>query len=261
MISRGSGGPNGIAAFFDLDGTLLPSPSLEWRFIAYLLAHDEVPLAQIARWFARCARACLRDWHAATEGNKAYLTGLRESLVLDWVNSLPLDGLPIFSRGLRRIRWHLAQQHQVYFVSGTLQPLACVAARTIAARIGGTAARQFPAGIEVCATQLAARDGHWTGFIAGEHRSGEAKARAIRTLATERNLDLARSFAYGNGIADLPMLSAVGFPFAINPSLRFERAARAHGWPVWDWREVSASPQRVVPQTARAPFLSPKGAR
>ena len=31
-----------IGAFFDLDGTLLAPPSLEWRFIGYLMERDEI---------------------------------------------------------------------------------------------------------------------------------------------------------------------------------------------------------------------------
>jgi hypothetical protein len=34
--------PQNVGAFFDLDGTLLPPPSLEWRFIGYLLERDQI---------------------------------------------------------------------------------------------------------------------------------------------------------------------------------------------------------------------------
>jgi hypothetical protein len=39
-----------IGAFFDLDGTLLAAPSLEWRFIGYLLERDEITTVNVARW-------------------------------------------------------------------------------------------------------------------------------------------------------------------------------------------------------------------
>ncbi|MGA6961913.1 MAG: hypothetical protein WBY38_21055, partial [Candidatus Acidiferrales bacterium] len=54
-----------IAAFFDLDGTLLPPPSLEWRFIGYLLERDEIASAHVARWLGYFAKTILRDPHSA----------------------------------------------------------------------------------------------------------------------------------------------------------------------------------------------------
>jgi HAD superfamily hydrolase (TIGR01490 family) len=260
MNSRTNGAPKAIAAFFDLDGTLLPAPSLEWRFFAWLLAQNEMSPRQIGGWFAQFARRCFRNPHAATEGNKAYLAGVRESLTADWENSLPPRSLAPFVRGLQRIRWHLAQGHRVFFVSGTLEPLARVVARRVAKLAGEASSQEFPVQIEVCAAQLAVRDGRWTGDIAGEHCSGEAKARAIRALAEENGIDLSRSFAYGNGIADLSMLAAVGYPVAVNPSTRLERAARVQGWKICDWKEIS-SPPRSLARASSTQWLSPDGAR
>lgn len=261
MIARAAYRAKSVAAFFDLDGTLLPSPSLEWRFAAYLFAHDEIHMTQVARWFAHFAKFLLQNPQAATEANKTYLTGLRESLAADWANSLKPGTLPIFARGLHRIRWHLAQQHQVFFVSGTLHPLAQAVAHIVSAAIRSAATNEPQAHIEICATELEVSDGRWTGFLASKHRSGEAKASAARALAVHHALDLSRSFAYGNGIADLPMLAAVGNPCAVNPSARLERVARVHGWNICDWKEILS----IAPQAARAPIgtptLSPRGAQ
>jgi alcohol-forming fatty acyl-CoA reductase len=260
MNSRTTGAPRAIAAFLDLDGTLLPAPSLECRFFAWLLAHNEISPRQTGRWFARFAKLCFSDPHAATDGNKAYLAGLPESLAENWENSLPPLSLAPFARGLQRIRWHLAQHHRIFLVSGTLEPLALVFARNIAALAGGARSQEFSVQIEVRATQLGVRDGRWTGDIAGDHRSGEAKARDILALAEEHTLDLSRSYAYGNSIADLPMLAAVAFPVAVNPSARLERAARVHGWKICDWKEIS-SPPRSLARANRTQWLSPDGAR
>jgi HAD superfamily hydrolase (TIGR01490 family) len=218
--------PERIAAFFDLDGTLLPAPSLEWRFLGHLLAHDEIPTSNIARWIGRWMRSFPFGPAQAACANKSYLAGLRESLGEDWKRSLRKEQLPFFASGLQRVRRHLAQQHSVFFVTGTLEPLARIAAS------------QIPGRIEVCATRLEVCDGHWTGFLEGEHMSGKAKARALQALAADRGFDLPCSFAYGDEIADLSMLRAVGHPAAINPSARLERAARQRGWRIWDWRSV-----------------------
>jgi len=233
-----------IGAFFDLDGSLLGPPSLEWRFIGYLLARDQIRSRNLARWLGHCAENILRSPLAAIEGNKRYLTGLQESLVADWSNPHAACDLPFFPQGLARMAWHHAQQHQIFLVTGTLAPLA----RAIAS--------QFPCPVEIIATELQARDRHWTGQLAGNHMSGELKARTLRSLAAQRNLALAHSFAYGNQMADLPMLQAGGHPVAVNPSPRLGHRARRHFWSICRWNH----PQPAVPNPHEV-LLKPEQAR
>ncbi len=73
-----------IGAFFDLDGTLIAPPSLEWRFIGFLLARDTLGTVDVARWLGHFAKKILPDPRGATLGNKRYLAGLRESLAEEW---------------------------------------------------------------------------------------------------------------------------------------------------------------------------------
>lgn len=59
-----------------------------------------------------------------------------------------------------------------------------------------------------------------------------AKATAIRQIAEVRGYDLSRCFAYSDSITDLPMLSAVGHPTAVNPDKELKAAAEAMSWQV-----------------------------
>jgi HAD superfamily hydrolase (TIGR01490 family) len=212
-----------IAAFFDLDGTLLPSPSLEWRFLLYLLDRDQIASAQLRHWLARFAKNILWNRRAAIEENKLHLTGLPESLVEEWEKTLEACPLPLFAAGVRQLAWHQAKGHSVFLISGTLAPLARVAANG------------FPGRVEICATEPDAIDGRWTGFINEEHCSGDAKARTISNLSSRFGFDLQQSYAYGNDLRDLPMLAAVGRPCAVNPSARLKLAARKRGWATCSW--------------------------
>lgn len=227
-------GSANIGAFFDIDGTLLPAPSLEWRFASYLLARHKIRGANIIRWLVHGATSLLRDTNFALNANKCYLAQLRQSAVADWENSLAavspgVDPLPLFAEGIERISWHLAQGHRVFLVSGTLAPLA----RVVTSR--------FRSAIGVCATELEVRDENWTGRLAGEHMSGAAKARAIHKLARKHNLSLPHSHAYGNDVADCPMLSAVGHAVAVNPSKPLVRLAKDRGWKVRHWSTPQAA--------------------
>ena len=241
-----------VGAFFDLDGTLLPAPSLEWRFIEYLLERDEISYGHVGRWVARFAGSFWRDLHGATDGNKRYLCGIHEAPVDEWEQSLALDSfrgdvLAFFGEALQRIVWHRAQGHRLFIVSGTLAPLARVVARRLAALVS--------AEIEVCATELAVAPGAtriWNGRIRGEHMRGGAKLRAVRTLAERYGLDLARSYAYGDSAGDLQMLEAVGCAVAVNPTRGLARVARNRGWQTCVWEK----PIGEIPGAARRQLAS-----
>ena len=68
--------------------------------------------------------------------------------------------------------------------------------------------------------------------------SGGAKLRAVTELAAHYGINLARSYAYGDSAADVPMLSAVGYGVAVNPTRRLARVARRRGWQSCDWEKT-----------------------
>jgi HAD superfamily hydrolase (TIGR01490 family) len=245
-----------IGAFFDLDGTLLAPPSLEWNFLTYLLARDEIRTVNVARWLAHSAKYILRDPREATLGNKHYLAGVPQTVIADWEHTFSSTTPPLFIEGTNQMKWHLERRHQVFLVTGTLAPLA----RAIA--------RHMPCGVEVCATELEICNGHFTGRLVGAHTGYTEKARVLRKVAAVYRIDLARSYAYGNQMSDFQMLDTVGNPAAVNPSWRLERAARKRDWIVSKWIELrqetrtkeSKQPRLGVGE-ARNRMLTEKAAR
>ena len=75
-----------------------------------------------------------------------------------------------------------------------------------------------------------------TNTIQVDIEQGKAKASAVRELAERENLDLTASYAYGDSTNDVPILSEVGFPCAINPDRRLRRHAQTVGWPIREFR-------------------------
>ena len=137
-----------------------------------------------------------------------------------------------FARAIERVAWHAKQGHEIVLISGTLEPLAREAARTMEAEL---AARGITVTIRVFATQLEEMDSTWTGRVLGELMFGEEKARAATRVAKEMQLDLARCYAYGDSLNDRWLMEAVGWPAAVNPSRDLASMARTRGWPVLDW--------------------------
>ncbi|MCP9209616.1 HAD family hydrolase [Streptomyces sp. NEAU-Y11] len=68
--------------------------------------------------------------------------------------------------------------------------------------------------------------------------SSEAKGSLTRYVAQERDDDLGRVMAMGNGRNDVGMLEQVGFPFAFEPSGELRREAEIHGWRITDRAHV-----------------------
>ncbi|HEY2459199.1 MAG TPA: HAD-IB family hydrolase [Candidatus Acidoferrum sp.] len=219
-----------IAAFFDLDGTLLPSPSLERRFFALLRYRQAIGGENYLRWLAKAAALAPKGIAAVIHSNKAYLRDVEAR----HAEKLGREFFPdFFDAALQRIAWHVGCGHTIVLVSGTPQPLAHKAARRLAEQLRE---QGISASIKVCATVLEENGGRWTGKIVGEAMFGKGKARAVRLVSKERGFKLAECFAYGDSIHDRWLLQEVGRPNAVNPSPDLLRMARRESWPTLFWK-------------------------
>jgi HAD superfamily hydrolase (TIGR01490 family) len=137
---------------------------------------------------------------------------------------------------------HVARGHEVWLVTAAPVEIG----RMIARRLGATGA---------LGTVAEHKHGHYTGALVGDLLQGAKKKTAALALAEERSLDLDNSFAYGDSINDVPILSTVGFPCAINPERRLRRYAKKHGWPVRDFRGKRSNGRRGLMATTGAGTL------
>ncbi|MFL6228786.1 MAG: HAD family hydrolase, partial [Pyrinomonadaceae bacterium] len=71
-----------------------------------------------------------------------------------------------------------------------------------------------------------------TGRLLPPVLAAATKASWIRTFAERERISLSESFAYSDSMSDLPMLSIVGHPAAVNPDMRLRQTALHHDWPV-----------------------------
>ena len=60
----------------------------------------------------------------------------------------------------------------------------------------------------------------------------------MAALATIEGLDLDRCTAYSDSANDMPMLTMVGTPVAINPDRKLRNIAEKRGWIVRDYRSI-----------------------
>jgi HAD superfamily hydrolase (TIGR01490 family) len=138
---------------------------------------------------------------------------------------------------------HLDAGQRVWLVTATPVEVATV----IATRLGLTGA---------LGTVAETEDGVYTGRLVGDILHGEAKAEAVTALARREGLDLGACSAYSDSANDIPMLSLVGHPCAINPDARLRAHAREHGWRVRDYRTGRKAVKIGVPTAAAAGALA-----
>jgi HAD superfamily hydrolase (TIGR01490 family) len=216
-----------VAAFFDLDGTLLPLPSLERRFVSMLKGQSAIPATNYLCWLTYAIRLAPLGITAVTHANKTYL---RTVSATETLKQFPA----FFPAALDRVARHASQGHSIILVTGTPELLAKQAALALTLRL---LVRGITASVGVRATRLEEVEGRWTGRITGEAMFGAAKASAIQRIAASNGFDLARSYAYGDATHDRWMLGAVGRPTAVNPSRELQRIAHLRNWPILLWKE------------------------
>lgn len=82
------------------------------------------------------------------------------------------------------------------------------------------------------ANRLEFVNGIATGRLLPPVLAAATKASWIRTFAEREGLSLSDSYAYTDSMSDLPMLSVVGHPAAVNPDMRLRQTALHHDWPI-----------------------------
>ncbi|HUR97166.1 MAG TPA: HAD-IB family hydrolase [Pyrinomonadaceae bacterium] len=84
------------------------------------------------------------------------------------------------------------------------------------------------------ANRLEFVNGYATGRVLPPVMASATKAKWIREYAEREDINLSESYAYSDSISDLPMLSIVGHPVAVNPDFRLKQTARQHDWAILD---------------------------
>lgn len=217
------------AAFFDVDNTMLVGASM-YHFARGMAARKLFRWRDLVSFTLRQARLRMTgentaDMHSARDSALAFVAGKKVIDIVELGEQIYDEEMAgrIWSGTYALARLHVSAGQRVWLVTATPVELA----RIIADRLELTGA---------LGTVAEEHDGCYTGRLVGEVLHGEAKARAVRGLATREGLDLARCSAYSDSINDLPMLELVGNPVAVNPDSALRAEAKARGWPVRDFR-------------------------
>jgi HAD superfamily hydrolase (TIGR01490 family) len=235
-----------VGAFFDVDNTLMRGASI-YYFARGLAARKMFGARDLARmtWgqIAFRMRGAENSDHidAAREAALAFVAGHSVADIVRLGEEIYDDSMAdrIWAGTRELTQRHLRAGQRVWLVTATPVELASIVAR----RLGLTGA---------LGTVAETKDGIYTGRLVGGLLHGEAKAAAIQALARREGLDLSRCYAYSDSANDLPMLTLVGHPNAVNPDLGLRAEAKSHGWPVHDFRSGRKVTMIALPIAAGA---------
>jgi HAD superfamily hydrolase (TIGR01490 family) len=237
-------GDDRAAAFFDLDNTVMQGAAL-FHFGRGLYKRKFFESRELYRfawqqaWFRLAGVEDPEHMQDARDSALSIVKGHR-------VAELMSIGEEIYDEYMAERIWPgtraLAQAHldagqKVWLVTAAPVEIATVIAR----RLGLTGA---------LGTVAESVDGVYTGKLVGEPLHGPAKAEAVRALAAAEGLDLGRCAAYSDSHNDIPMLSLVGHPYAINPDAKLRKHARTLDWRLRDYRTGRKAAKVGIPAAA-----------
>jgi putative phosphoserine phosphatase/1-acylglycerol-3-phosphate O-acyltransferase len=113
---------------------------------------------------------------------------------------------------------------------------------------------------DVVATRYEVVDGRYTGRLEGGFVWGLGKLQAVRRWAAAHDVNLATSHACSDSFFDIPLLSSVGHPHAVNPDASLTAVAMARRWPIEYWDRPPGVPNLVglEPYHLLRPFVRPE---
>jgi HAD superfamily hydrolase (TIGR01490 family) len=215
------------ACYFDVDGTLVRTSLVEPTL--YYLVNQGTPVQSALRLgralfkAPSMAVAELIDRRMFNELLYSSYAGMSE-------DRLVLLAEEVWSKVLRRSLFPSARSlveksldagHSVVLVSGALDWIVQHLADYLGAQ-------------EVIANRLEMKEGIATGKLLKPVVAGPEKAKIVRDHARARGYDLDECFAFSDSYSDVPMLSVVGHPAAVNPDRRLAMLAKAYSWPSFD---------------------------
>jgi HAD superfamily hydrolase (TIGR01490 family) len=216
-----------IAAFFDFDETLLDTKSgrlgIQWLRDRRLVPFGYILKVLVANLFYQ--RRLLSDKRMV----EIMLTFYRKKRLVDFQKGVD-DFYKAYLKPhlapeiLSRVQSHKKKGHLLVLISGSVRYLLEPVVKDL----------EFDH--LLCTDLEVDKNGLMTGKPAGLVCVDHNKKKLTIKLAQQLELDLERSYAYGNHHSDLPLLETVGNPHVVEPDSILEKIAHQRSWPILNYR-------------------------
>lgn len=215
-----------IAAFFDLDNTILVGTNSLLLYVKYLLKIGKISRWQVCKgiFFSLLHRLNLLNVEKVMDAFAEPYQGMNEAELIaitrPWFKK---DVIPFIAQEIKeRISWHHSQGHLVYLLSSATQYVCLPVAEYLG--MDGS----IHSHVEV-------RNGILTGKIHKPLCFQEGKIFHAKNLAKIQGIQIEYSYFYTDSVSDLPMLEIVAFPIAVNPDPLLRRHAKKNAWTIEEW--------------------------
>lgn len=209
-----------IAAFFDMDGTLL-SVNSGSQYLKLVYRKGHISKRQLAKgfWWVLQYKMGILDAERVFDFAIKTAAGDSEQEMIDRCDRWFEDELrPTIMPGAKRvIEAHRAKGHVLALLTSATNYAADPLSRAL--------------NIEhVLCTRLDVHEGKFTGKVLRPLCFGQGKVTLAERFASEHDVDLDQSFFYTDSISDKEMLLRVGEPRIVNPDLRLRWLAKQNSW-------------------------------
>lgn len=210
------------AAFFDIDHTLISADS-GMLFVRYLVNRGLMAWTELLgpAYYTVLYRLNVLDINAVYRRYQQRVRG-RTHAEMQQVCAecyATMVRPRIYSTMAAKVREHQAAGHIVALLSSATTYVAEPLAHELGVK-------------HLLVNRLIVEDGRLTGEAVLPLCWGEGKRHWVERFVPQHDIDLAQSYFYSDSIADLPVLSLVGHPRAVNPDRLLRRHARRRGWTV-----------------------------
>ncbi|WP_027942832.1 HAD family hydrolase [Amycolatopsis taiwanensis] len=234
--------PNRVAAFFDLDKTIIASSSA-LAFSKPMLRHGLISRrAALKSAYAQLVFSLSGADEDRTERMRAEISALCAGWDVEQVRAIVNETLHdivdplVYAEAAELIASHQARGHDVIVLSAAGEEVV----HPIAGMLGVT---------HSVATRMEVVDGRYSGEV-DFYCYGAEKAVAAKELASDRGYDLSACYAYSDSSTDIPLLETVGNPHAVNPDRTLRRLAVEQGWPILTFTNPVSLRSRITAPSA-----------
>lgn len=212
-----------VAAFFDLDGTLVAG------FTALVHSKERLRSREVKAAEALRLITTAIDFQIGRAGFDQLITDGARALAGQLETDLDALGEKIFRHQIADllypetralVRAHQQRGHTVVLCSSATS----IQVEPVAAYLGVDEV--------VCNRFVVDEEGRVTGEVVDPIIWGEGKATAAQRYAAEHGLDLTRAWFYADGDEDVALMHLVGHPRPTNPGPHLTKVAERRGWPI-----------------------------
>ena len=200
------------AAFFDIDGTIYRE-GLITEVFKKIIKYD---LVDEIKWFKEVKPAYI-NWDKRQGDYDTYLLKMVDVYIeaikgldkyhIDYIAKKVIEqkGDRVYTFSRERIKWHKDNGDIVIAISGS--PIELVREMSLKYHMDDYRGTIYKLD----------KDNKYNGYITPMWDS-ESKKKAIKELCEKYDIDLSKSYAYGDTAGDFTMFKSVAIPYAINPT-------------------------------------------